>query len=151
MKLEELLAAVPLDQWKVGQVYSIDWYDGPRGGVCALTEPPCEFYFELLDERYNPNGLDDRLFRLSELPSGSVQEVLSAAHDVQESRGRDHEQARRRMDAVTARARPTSVVIHTQDMEQILGFWNLGQVAQARTDWFAALGIPKHEPLPEED
>src|SRR5712691_11225607 len=69
---------MPPDQWVPGQTIAFDWYDGPRAGVCSLGRPGGEFFFELLDERYNPDGLDDRLYRLSELPPGTVEEVQTA-------------------------------------------------------------------------
>ena len=35
MLLEEMLEALPADQWKIKQVYAFDWYDGLREGVCS--------------------------------------------------------------------------------------------------------------------
>src|SRR5436309_2373273 len=82
MDLEQLLTAVPVSGWRTRQAVVFDWYDGPREGVCALAEPACEFYFELLAEHPTPDDLDDRLFRISELPSGSVDELLAALGDL---------------------------------------------------------------------
>lgn len=150
MKLEELLLSWPVDQLRVSQVYSFDWYDGPREGVCSLAVPPCEFYFHLLDERYNPDGLDDRLFRLSELPPGSVSQVVSASADLAKPDEAVRRQAERRIDAATATKRPTSLVIHTQDMNQFLGCWNVEPNAGTDVDWFAVLGIPQPQPAADE-
>ena len=33
MKLEDALLNISVEQWKVGEAYSYDWYDGPRGGL----------------------------------------------------------------------------------------------------------------------
>jgi hypothetical protein len=142
MKLEELLASVPIDQWKVGWLYPLEWYDGPREGVCALAVPGGEFYFKLLAERYNAEGLDDRLYRLSELPAGSVAEVLSAARDFASADATLRERAEQRMEQVLSKKRPTALVIHTQDMEQFLGLWNVERPEVNGADWFSLLSIP---------
>src|SRR5437763_152297 len=82
MNFEERLLAVPVDQWSVSQVVAFDWYDGPRSGICAFAHPAVEFYFDVVDERYNPDGLDDRLFRLSELPPGSLNRAQAAMREL---------------------------------------------------------------------
>jgi hypothetical protein len=51
MSLEHKLLSTPVDQWTVRQVVVLDWYDGPREGVCSLASPGGEFFFELLAER----------------------------------------------------------------------------------------------------
>jgi hypothetical protein len=137
----DLLESLPAEQWRVGQIYCYDWHDGPREGVCCLLKPPAQFYFELLDQRYNRDGLDDRLFRLSELPPGSVAEVLSTLPDLQNPSEEVRRRAGARLDAINARRRPTSVIIWTQDMKRFQGCWNVEPSEADVTDWFAALGI----------
>lgn len=78
MNAQETLCSVPASDWMIDQVIVFDWYDGPRAGVARMRRPECEFAFELLAERYNPEGLDDRLFRVYELPQGSVRQILDA-------------------------------------------------------------------------
>lgn len=141
MKLEEVLAAVPVHDWRVHEVYSLDWQDGPRAGVCSLSTPRCEFYFDLLDERLNPEGLDDRLFRLSELPPGAVAEVVSAAGELANVNEGTRKKAQGRIQAVEAARRPTAVIVYTRDMRQFLGCWNINEVVPGTRDWFAVLGI----------
>jgi hypothetical protein len=72
------LMSIPPREWVVGQVVVFDWFDGPRAGVARMLRPECEFAFELLDERPRSDDLDDRLFRVSELPAGSVAMILDA-------------------------------------------------------------------------
>ena len=43
--------------------------------------------------------------------------------------------------AVQDRARPTSLIIWTRDMEQFLGCWRVAPAQNGVADWFAALGI----------
>src|SRR5437899_999379 len=88
MELEALLQSVPVNQWATRQAVVLDWFDGPREGFCALATPACEFFFELLDEKPTDEGLDDRLFRLSALPCGSVAEALTAVGDLGTPAGR---------------------------------------------------------------
>jgi len=150
MKLEEKLTSMPVNQWKVDRIYAFDWYDGPREGVCSLTVPSCEFYFELLDERYNPDGLDDRLFRLSELPTGSVRDVVAAVPDLASPSESVRQKADERIDAATARKRPTALVIHSQDLENFLGCWQVDLTEAKTADWFAVLGIPQEPSIAED-
>ena len=146
MKLEELLESLPVDQWQVAQVYNFDWHDGPREGVCSLTAPGGEFCFELLEERYNPDGLDYRLFRLSELPNGSVEEVLSAVPDLASSSEPVRRRAEQRLQMIRAKRRLTPLVVLTQDMIHFLGYWRIEGVQGADVDWFSALGIAHEKP-----
>ena len=146
MTLEEVLPSLPVEQWKAKQIYSFDWYDGPREGACSLSVPECEFYFELLDERYNPEGLDDRLYRLSELTSGSVREFLSGVRNLVSPDPSVREDAKQRLGRIKARKRPTPLVIYTQDMEHFLGCWSVDRTIHEVTDWFAFLNIPQAKP-----
>jgi hypothetical protein len=162
MNLETLLTAVPVEQWVTRRAIAFDWYDGPREGVCSLAVPGGEFYFQLLEERYNPDGLDDRLYRLSELPPGSVEEIEKAIQDL----GRPlnpvwvplwkfpSEAARQRAEEVVqtvqGKARPTPLIVWSRDLEHFLGCWQIDLAPTDVADWFAALGIPQEQPAAEE-
>lgn len=160
MQLETLLKDTPVDQWATRLAIIFDWYDGPREGVCCLSQPGGEFYFELLDERMDPDGLDDRLLRLSELPAGSVAETQSVLEDLggpthcywvpiwKFSSDAARERGERQVQAVRAARRPTDLVIWTPDMEQFLGLWTVARTEPDRKDWFAFLGIPPVESNP---
>jgi len=145
MKLDELLASVPVNHWRVAQIYSLDWHDGPRGGVCALSVPSCEFYFQMVDEGYNPDGLDDRLFLLSELPPGSVAEVLSLVSDFRSRNDTVRRKAELRLKKIVDRRVASSIIILSQDMEHFDGCWKVDPGRTGVKDWFAALGIPRRE------
>jgi len=150
MNAAQTLMSLPVDQWKVGQVYSYHWHDGPCEGVCALIQPGGEYYFELLDERYNPDGLDDRVFKLSELPAGSLDKVLAAAGDLAGPNRTHWQRGRERLDEVKAQKQPTPFVIWSRDMEAILGCWQVESPETKVKDWFSFLGIPVPEETPEE-
>lgn len=153
MNFEDLLTSMPVEEWKVRQVVALDWYDAPRGGLCALSRPEVEFCFELLDERYDPDSLDDRLFRLSELPVGSVDGVLDAVKDV----GRPVNsvwvplwrfpteakqlRAEQRIRDIQAAKRPTCLVIFSKDMEEFLGCWRIDPTVKDVQDWFELLAL----------
>lgn len=134
MNLEQLLTSVPAPQWRTRQAVVFDWYDGPREGVCALAEPACEFYFELLAERPTPDDLDDRLYRVSALPPGSVDELLTALADLgplaaplwspvwRFSMPAEREKADRTVHDTRARRRPTDLVVYSRDMCEFLGY-----------------------------
>src|SRR5205085_2859450 len=77
MGFEKQLRSVPPAEWVARRAIILDWYDGPRHGVCSLAHPVLEFAFELLDERPNPDDLDDRFFRLKEMKEGSVDAITT--------------------------------------------------------------------------
>ncbi len=145
MNLEELLKSTPPEQWKVGQLYALGWYDGPESGVCSLAVPGGEFYFEMIDERYNPDGLDDRIFRLSELPAGSVADVLGIAPNLGSKYDATRKEANVRLEGICARKLPTTLIVHTQDWEHFLGCWKVDPTRTDITDWFSLLNIPAAE------
>jgi hypothetical protein len=162
MNLEERLASLPVERWQTHQAIVFDWYDGPREGVGSLLRPGGEFFFELLDERPTADDLDDRLFRLSELPGGSVAEIRQALRELGDPTGpvwvpvwrfptptaREH--AEQRLREVQARARPTSVVIATRDMVHFFGRWEVERTGNHEADWFARLRFPQ-PPGPAEE
>ena len=47
---EDVLASQPCANWQTQQVIVVDWYDGPREGLCHLAQPASEFYFVVLAE-----------------------------------------------------------------------------------------------------
>lgn len=151
MDFEDTLISTPASRWRTRQAVVFDWYDGPREGVCALAVPECEFYFELLDERTNPDDLDDRLFRASALPSGSLDRLLAGLRDLGSPTNSvwvpmwrfPNDGARRQatdlVEALRSARRPTAVVIATRDMMQFLGCWQVSRPEASVTDWFAYL------------
>lgn len=152
MALEETLTSVPPGTWVIAQVIVLDWYDGPRQGLCALAEPPCQFHFELLDERPTEDDLDDRLFRLSELPAGSIERAMSIlavlghpsrpvwAPTWDFPRPEAQDQAERELSVVLDARRPTRLVIRTSNMIAFRGCWLVARDDPGAADWFEALG-----------
>jgi hypothetical protein len=135
MNIQESLLSLPCEEWAVDQAVVFDWFDGPRHGVVRLAKPECEFAFEVLAERYNPDGLDDRLFRVCGLPAGSVAEVLTSIRSLGAPANvvwvpvwsfESEEQklrADRRIDDVLSRQESTGLVIYTRDLLTYLGCW----------------------------
>jgi hypothetical protein len=158
MSFEELLTSLPVGQWKTRQALAFDWYDGPRGGICALEVPEVEFAYDLLDERMNEDEGDDRLFRLSELPRGSVAEALSAISILGQPAGPlwvpvwrfpDHAarlKAEERLQRIEAHKRPTGIIVLTRDLLAFQGCWQVQPNGRNPTDWFAELQIGPRQP-----
>lgn len=156
MTLESLLNVAPMS-WKVGQVIVLDWYDGPRSGLCRLTEPRVDLLFELLDERQTEDGLDDRLFSLSILAEGTFTAVLSSLAFAgtppqpvwvprwQSSNQADLEGANAAVQNAKALAVATSLVTRTSDFISFRGIWNLSALGK-ESDWFSFLGIDTTDP-----
>lgn len=137
--MEQLLLALDVQHWETRQTVAFDWYDGPRQGLCALAVPECEFVFDLVDERCNPDGVDDRLFRLREIPKGTVARVLSLIASL----GTPSEQASAEaaIDEILAASRPTPIVIRTDVMKTFLGCWEIPEMPPEGECLFTFLGI----------
>jgi hypothetical protein len=153
MGLTQCLQSLPPKQWLTHKAIILDWFDGPRAGVCALARPGIEFSFELLDERSNADDLDDRLFRATELPGGSVDAIWNSLAELGPP---DHGiwvpvwkftselqklEAERRVQEVLGRTSDAQVIVATRDMEHFLGCWPIDFNANGHHDWFSALGI----------
>ncbi len=118
-----------------------------------MAHPECEFHFEILDERPSPEGLDDRLFRLSEIAPGSVTRIVSSLDDLGPpttpawtpiwdfSSEASRVAAERKIDEVVSVRRPTNLVIRTPDMKRFLGRWDVDDLEGGDNDWFADLGL----------
>jgi hypothetical protein len=138
--LERELLSTPVYQWVVDQVIVFDYYDGPRGGVCALVKPAVEFVFECQDEQHHPDGLDMRIMRVRALPPKSVARLASGLNALgagsvhrpiwcpvwtfpsAELRGRADELVK----DVEAAATVTDVLIATTDMVSFSACWKSG-------------------------
>ena len=154
MDLKKVLTAVPVDQWRTQQVIVFDWHDGPREGLCSLANPQAEFFFALLDERHNPDGLDDRLFRIREVSPGTVARTIKELRDLGAPDSvvwvpvwrfpnvANAQRAERFLEELRTKAAPLSVVIASRDLERFQGCWDAGTVNQPASDWFSSLSIP---------
>jgi hypothetical protein len=137
MEWENKLLSVHAEQWIVDQVIALDWYDGPRSGMCILAFPAAEFAFEIVDEEPNSDGLDLRIVRLKELPTNSV---ASFAADLERfgsgprskpvwcpiwtfPNEQARQQAEKLVKSLENRARPTDLLISTTDMVHIRSCW----------------------------
>jgi hypothetical protein len=148
MNTQRALTSLPPNNWIAGQVVVFDWFDGPRQGVARMAKPECEFTFELIAERYNPDGLDDRLFRVSELPAGSVARIVDAIHSLGSptnvvwapvwkfSNEEDRIRADQQIDRILGQQEGTDLVIHSRDMITFLGCWGDDRVRREGQDWF---------------
>src|SRR5579871_5688409 len=133
MSLETALASLPPAKWVARQVVVFDWYDGPREGVAWMASPDCEFFFELLGEQATPDDLDDRFFRLSELPGGTVSAIGAALRGLGEPtqsvwvpQWRFEKETERagvdeEIQRLLGRRRQTGIVVRTPDMIHFAG------------------------------
>ncbi len=56
----------------VTRVLILGYSNGATNGVVQLGDGGLVYRFDLLDEAYNPDGLDERLFELRPLPSDAL-------------------------------------------------------------------------------
>lgn len=154
MPIEDVLLTLGPQRWKTERAIVFDWNDGPRHGIASLAFPTCGFVFDLLEERYNPDGLNDRLFRLRELPVGSVESVVKVLAELGEPANpvwlpvwkfaseAGQQKAERSIDAILAASRQTDLVILSRDLEHFEGIWVIGTIERSQADWFRRLRIP---------
>lgn len=148
------LASLHPSSWAAGQVVVFDWFDGPRQGVARMANPECEFAFELLAERHNPSGLDDRLFRVCELPPGSITKIMDAIRSLGSPANavwvpvwkfnseEKRLQADQEINRILSQQKDTGLVIYSRDMITFLGCWHVDRARGEIQDWFVTLGIP---------
>lgn len=154
MNTESILTAAKSNACVVKQVIVFDWNDGPVSGICSLETPKCEFEFELIAERYNANDVDERIFKLSALPLGSVDKVIDLLSLLGGPLSRvwipvwsfpspeEQEIADNNVDAVLSLSTEMNLVLWTRNMEEFLGIWNVPErSSSAVTDWFSILEI----------
>jgi len=145
MTLEEALVATAPSRWTTRRAIVLDWDDGPRAGVCALAQPPCEFFFHLFGEAPQGDVLAIRLFAAGELPAGSVAQIESLLAELGRPSGplwvpvwkfRDaaaRREAEGRLDALLVAARPTSLLVATADWLHFEGCWSADVPPPKRT------------------
>ena len=146
MELEAALRSLPVQEWKIRQVVVLDWYDGPREGICAMATPACYFYFHVLDERMSCEDLDDRLFQLSEIAPDIFTQILSMVSDLgsptdavwvplwSDRSEVARQVAARHLQEILGKRRQTNVVIRTCGMQHFLGCWTVQQAGDDTTD-----------------
>jgi len=149
---EESLLLTPVGEWITKQAIVFDWFDGPREGICSLTKPEISFYFELIDERPLPDGLDDRLFSLKQIQVSSIDEISTAISELGTPSGKvwvpvwkfqsslNRDQAEKIINQIVSNSNKTDLVVFTRDMVEFLGCWRVKPNAEVK-DWFTYLGI----------
>lgn len=124
-----------VNQWQVRQVIVLDWYDGPREGLCELAQPASCFYFELFAERYSEDELDDRLFVIYEVPANAVNQIFSKLSTLDQPKSplwiprwqfkteTERLETESQIDSLLAQSKRTNLIIQTKDMLNIQDCW----------------------------
>lgn len=141
-------------EWIVHQAIIFDWYNGPRHGVCAFKVPRCEFVFDLFAERFNPDGMDDRLLVLRELPDESLQRIISEISCLGEpsssvwipvwkfSTENKRRHADEIIDTILDSSIQTNIILWTRNLEEVLGAWKITNLNTSEpVEWFSRLNI----------
>lgn len=154
-RLEGALSSLPPKHWQVEQVVILDWYDGPRTGLCKMAKPQCTFHFALLVERVLPDDLDDRVFRLSEASEGTMEQTLSILGalgpphtpvwvPIWSFDSKSHRlEAEQKLESLLASLVRTTLIVQTPDMIHFLGFWTN---EQAWSHSLEGSGSRRHHP-----
>ena len=151
-RIEAALVNTPCNLWRTRQAIVLDWNDGPREGLCALSNPGCEFHFELHTEKHAAADLDDRLYLISFLKTGSVDRVLEALNQLGEptrpvwtpiwrfdpSRGRIN--AEKVLDGIVKSKRPTGLIVRSNDMQHFTDCLDISRNIKKFLTWFEYKG-----------
>lgn len=134
-QLETILLSHPVNEWQVRQVIVLDWYDGPRMGLCEMAHPQCCFQFELLAERHSEDDLDDRLFRLNEASSNIMAQMLLILTELGQpndlvwvpiwkfSTEVSRLEAENKLENLFSNLKSTNLIVQTQDMIHFSNCW----------------------------
>lgn len=129
------LTSKSVELWRVEQVIVLDWYDGPQMGFCEMRYPECSFYFELFAQQSSQNDLDNRLFRIKEIPLSTMREILLMMAELGEPKKPlwipkwefDSEIAKsgveKQIEQIIKKSQETKILIQTQDMNKFQGYW----------------------------
>jgi len=135
---------VPVSEWIVGQLIVLDWYDGPTGGLCALLQPRCTVYFEMVAQNWVDGTFRDRLFRLTVTRDDALPRYLKAhgldvapSHPSWAPAAEYHNESHRRaveeaVDAILHGTTPGTVFVRSSDMLTMSELW-LGSPSAFRT------------------
>jgi hypothetical protein len=145
MNLEQILAGAVPRQWVTRQAIILDWNAGPRTGVCALSQPRCEFFFHLFAEPLEGDLLAIRLFAVSELRAGVVAQIEALLYTLGRPVGplwvpvwKFSDESMRReiegcLDALLVAARPTALLAATGDWLHFDGCWNADRIRSVQS------------------
>ena len=140
------------DQWETRVAVVTDWCDGPREGACALSSPLREFWFQVLDERRTIDGLDERVYSISDLAIGSVDRLSKLLRVLGEPEGKiwcplwRHDDPkvlddlREKLDSVRLGSRALDSVVLTKGLLQFRACWDIPK-RETVSDWFGFLGV----------
>ncbi|GAA3039776.1 hypothetical protein [Actinokineospora globicatena] len=71
---------------RLRQAIVLDWHDGPQEGFLGFADSDSRWHFRSFAHQHNPDGLDDRLYLLSAVPSELVGEFAAVLSEEAESR-----------------------------------------------------------------
>lgn len=137
-------------EWQMDLTIVLDWYDGPREGLCSLRFPRAEFYFKTLAERPTEDGLDDRIFSIAAIPEGTVLTIRTLlafagaptapvwAPRWESAVGGEIERANLAVARAIEAARETTLIVRVTGTMQFVGVWSV-PTARATMDWFELL------------
>ena len=128
------LLAIPPSEWITRQVVILDWYDGPRAGLCALAHPPCCVWFQIVGEQINILG--EKLFQLHMAPPAAMDELLDTLSELGPPRvpswgviwrfetERAEQEADKYIHALLQGLEPSSLFVQSYDLLRFSNAWN---------------------------
>lgn len=136
MTFKTNLLEKPTATWRVHHTFTLDWRDGPIEGFCHLSTPECAFFFTLIAEWMDPDGLDDRLFLIGEVQRNAIDSIVKMLETTPPPTAielaprwefKSVEQRQRieaQMVEIISSITPPFLVIRTPNMRQFFGVWN---------------------------
>jgi hypothetical protein len=135
VQLQNILLSLPPEDWRIKQIIVLDWYDGPREGLCEMLEPHCCFHFKLLAEKMVQGKGVDGLFCVSEAPMDAIVKMLDYLSELGHPTSATwtpiwifpNEVARlaaeRKIELLLSNLIKTNIMLQTKDMDRFSGYW----------------------------
>lgn len=132
---ESRLAGMRPQDVIVHRALVLGWYDGPLEGFIDLSQPESSWYFQLMGERYEPGDIDSRLYLLSHVPAGVIDQITElageafpAARKVWVPSWQFPDPAREQaaddvVNTAIAEAKPGRLIVHAKDLTRMTDFW----------------------------
>lgn len=135
LQLQNIFSSLPPEDWRVKQIIVLDWYDGPREGLCEMLQPHCCFHFKLLAEQIIKGRVVDNLFCVSEAPMDAIVKMLDYLSELGHPTNSTWTpiwnfpnefsklEAERKIDALLSNLIKANIILQTKDMDRFSGYW----------------------------
>jgi hypothetical protein len=145
MNFQTALINVPPSEWQTKQLLILDWLDGPIEGICHLVNPAYIFFFTIVAEQINPEGLDDRLFLIGAVEDDAIDKIVSHLDEGwptgatsftpswQFSSKDRLSKAEAQIEHILSNVKPEYLIVRTENMREFTAVWKYNSRLEFRS------------------